>query len=62
MALFSSKPQKANPAPRDRGVDTMIGADARFEGRIPVGHLPAGVHLLVIQQGDRVIRRRIVVF
>ena len=37
-------------------------ADARFEGRIPVGHLPAGVHLLVVQQGDRVVRRRIVVF
>ena len=37
-------------------------ADARFEGRIPVGHLPAGVHLLVLQQADRVIRRRVVVF
>ena len=34
MALFSSKPQKANPAPRDRGVDTMIGAGARFEGSL----------------------------
>ena len=48
-----------------REVDAGSGrsrADARFEGRIPVGHLPAGVHLLVVQQGDRVVRRRIVVF
>lgn len=37
-------------------------AGARFEGHIPVGHLPAGVHLLVLQQADRVIRRRVVVF
>ena len=36
--------------------------DARFEGRIPLSGLPAGVHLLVLQQGDRTVRRRIVVF
>jgi len=48
-----------------RRVDSGSGrsrADARFEGRIPVDHLPAGVHLLVLQQGDRVIRKRIVIF
>ena len=36
--------------------------DARFEGRVPLSGLPAGVHLLVLQQGDRTVRRRIVVF
>ena len=36
--------------------------DARFEGRIPLAGLPAGVHLLVLQQGDRTVRRRVVVF
>ena len=36
--------------------------DARFEGRIPLSGCPLGVHLLVLQQGNRTVRRRIVVF
>ncbi|RPG81687.1 MAG: hypothetical protein CBC74_001175 [Crocinitomicaceae bacterium TMED114] len=36
--------------------------DARYQGSIPLAGLPAGVHLLVLQQGDWTVRRRVVVF
>ena len=35
---------------------------SRFQGRIPLAHLPAGVHTLTLSQPGVTVRRRIVVF
>ena len=37
-------------------------ADSRFQGRIPLQALPAGVHTLTISQSGQSVRRRVVVF
>ncbi|MBK13053.1 MAG: hypothetical protein CL849_05920 [Crocinitomicaceae bacterium] len=37
-------------------------ADRRLEGRIPLGDIPAGVHLLILEHGNGIVRRRVVVF
>ena len=37
-------------------------ADVRFEGRIPLSEIPSGVHLLILEHGNQVVRRRVVVF